>query len=73
MARERAKLMGQTSFWAVDAAGAPGKPHRPLMASPQPGRMIAFAPFQGVIRGMSVHTHPDRRHCKRGSYDQQDG
>ena len=25
MARERAKWMDQTSFWTLDAAGAPGK------------------------------------------------
>ena len=37
MTRERAKSMDQRSFWMVDAAGA--------------GRMLAFAPFQGFIRG----------------------
>ena len=54
MARERAKSMDQRSFWTVDAAGAPGKLCRPPMASPEPGRMLAFAPFQGFIRGMSI-------------------
>ena len=53
MTRERAKSMDQRSFWMVDAAGAPGKLRRPPMASPEPGRMLAFAPFQGFIRGMS--------------------
>ena len=53
MARKRAESMDQASFWAVNAAGAPGKRCRPTMASPRPGRMIGFAPFQGFIRGMS--------------------
>ena len=57
MARKRAKSMDQRSFgrsfWTVDAARAPGKLCRPPMASSEPGRMIAFAPFQGFIRGMS--------------------
>jgi hypothetical protein len=53
MTGEKAKWIDQTSFWTVDAAGAPGKLHRPPMASPEPGRMLAFAPFQGFIRGMS--------------------
>jgi hypothetical protein len=37
---------------------ATGKLCRPPMASPEPGRMIAFPPFQGFIRGMS-----DKRCC----------
>ena len=45
--------MDQRSFWIVDAAGAPRKLCRPPMTSPEPGRMLAFAPFQGFIRGMS--------------------
>ena len=53
MARKRAESMDQASFWAVNAAGAPGKRCRPTMASPRTGRMIGFAPFQGFIRGMS--------------------
>jgi uncharacterized protein (TIGR02058 family) len=57
MARKRAKSMDQRSFgrsfWTVDAARAPGKLCRPPMASPEPGGMLAFAPFQGFIRGMS--------------------
>ena len=52
MTRERAKSMDQRSFWTVDAAGAPGKLRGPPMASPEPGRMLAFAPFRGFIRGM---------------------
>jgi hypothetical protein len=51
MTRERAKSMDQRSFWMVDAAGAPRKLRRPPMASPEPSRMLAFAPFQGFIRG----------------------
>jgi hypothetical protein len=39
----------------IATAEAPAKPHTPPMASPKPGRMLAFAPFQGVIRRMSVH------------------
>ena len=54
MTRERAKSMDQSSFWTVDEAGPPGKRHRPSMASREPGRVLAFAPFQGFIRGMSV-------------------
>ena len=46
--------MDQTSFWTFDAAGAPGNCVGPLMASSEPGRMLAFAPFQGFIRGMSA-------------------
>jgi len=53
MARERAKWMDQAPFWAVNAVGAPGKLCRPPMASPEPGRMIAFASFQWLIWGMS--------------------
>ena len=53
MTREKAKWMDQRSFWAVNAAGAPRKLRGSPMAFPEPGRMIAFAPFQGFIRGMS--------------------
>ena len=53
MTRERAKRMDQTSFWTLDPAAAPGKLRGPPMASREPGRMLAFAPFQGLIRGMS--------------------
>ena len=60
MARKRAKSMDQRSFgrsfWTVDAARAPGKLCRPPMASPEPGGMLAFAPFQGFIRGMSIYS-----------------
>ncbi len=55
MARKRAESMDQASFWAVNAAGAPGKRCRPIMASPRPGRMIGFTPFHGFIRGMPVN------------------
>ncbi len=47
MTRERAKSMEQSSFWTVDAAGAPGKPHRPLMASPEP-QNASFRPILGA-------------------------
>lgn len=63
--------MGQTSFWTVDAAGAPGKLRRPPIVSSEPGRMLAFATFQGVIRGMLPKTHPlgtpSRLEASRGS------
>jgi predicted O-methyltransferase YrrM len=55
MTRERAKWMDQASFWAVDVAGPPRKLYRPTMASPQPGRMIVFAPVLELIWGMSVN------------------
>jgi hypothetical protein len=55
MARKRAGSTDQASSWAVNAAGAPGKRCRPTMASPQPGKLIGFALFRGVIRGMSVN------------------
>ena len=58
MASKRAESTDQASFWAVDPAGPPGKLCRPTMASPQPGRMIGFAPFQGFIRGMSAKYPP---------------
>ena len=54
MTKERAKSMDQRLFWTVDLAGAPGKLCRPPMASPEPGRMLALAPFQAFIRGISV-------------------
>jgi hypothetical protein len=54
MARRRAKSMDHKGrFWPVDAAGAPGKLRGPPMASWEPGRMLAFAPFEGFIREMS--------------------
>jgi hypothetical protein len=48
------KSLDQRLFRTSDAAEAPGKLRRPPMASPEPGRMLAFAPFQGFIRGMSL-------------------
>ena len=54
MTREMAKWMDQTSFWTLDTAAAPGKLRGPPMASREPGRMLAFAPFRGFIRGMSA-------------------
>jgi hypothetical protein len=56
MTRERAKSMHQRSFWISGTAEAPGKLRRPPMASSEPGRMLAFAPFHGFIRGMSVQS-----------------
>lgn len=44
---------GSDIFWTVDATGAPGKLHKPPLASPEPGRMLASAPFQRLIWGMS--------------------
>src|SRR4029450_2428404 len=54
MTRERAKSMDQRSFGRSCTAEATGKLCRPPMASPEPGRMLAFPPFQGFIRGMSA-------------------
>ena len=54
MTRESAKSMDQRSSWISGTAETPGKPCRPPMASPEPGRMLAFAPFHGFIWGMSV-------------------
>ena len=54
MTRQRAESMDQASSWAVDVAGPPRKLCRSTMATLQPGKLIGFAPFQGVIRGMSV-------------------
>jgi hypothetical protein len=53
MARESARSIDQRSFGTSDTAEATEKLRRPPMAYPEPGRMLAFAPFQGVIRGMS--------------------
>lgn len=55
MTRERAKWMDQRSCWVVKEAGTLGKWRRPPTASPEPDRMIAFAPFQGFIWAMSVN------------------
>jgi hypothetical protein len=38
----------------IATAEAPAKPHTPPMASGKAGRMLAFAPFQEVIRRMSA-------------------
>jgi hypothetical protein len=46
--------MDHTSFPTLGTAEAPAKLRTPPMASPERGRMLAFAPFQGVIRGMST-------------------
>ena len=48
MARKRAESADQASFWAVNAAAAPGIRCRPTMASPLPSAMIGFAPFHGA-------------------------
>jgi len=55
MTRERAEATDQTSFGTMGTAEAPGKLCRPTMAPPEPGRMLRFLRFQGVIRGMSVN------------------
>ena len=55
MTSKRAESTDQASFRAVDPAGLPGKLCGPTMASPELRRMLAFAPFQGFIRGMSVN------------------
>jgi hypothetical protein len=57
MTRERAGSTDQWSFWTVDAAGSPRKLRRSPIAFAEPGRMIAVAPFQGFIRGMSAYAH----------------
>jgi hypothetical protein len=54
MTRERAKSLDHTSYGRFCTAEAPGKLCRPAMASPEHGRMLAFAPSQGFIWGMSV-------------------
>jgi FkbM family methyltransferase len=46
--------MDQRSFETSGTAEASEKLRRPPMASPKPDRMLAFTPFQGFIRGMSV-------------------
>ena len=54
MTRKRARPMDHMLFWTSSTAEALGKLRRQPMASPEPDRMIAFAPLQGFIRGMSV-------------------
>jgi tripartite-type tricarboxylate transporter receptor subunit TctC len=54
MTRERARPMDHLSFWTSSTAEALGTLRRQPMASPDPDRMIAFAPLQGFIRGMSA-------------------
>ena len=41
--------MDQTSSRTLDAAGAPGKPRGPLIASSEPSRMLVVHDFQGFI------------------------
>jgi hypothetical protein len=69
MTKKRAGSMDQTSSWTFDAAGAPGKLRRSPMASPEPGRMLAFASFQGssgecqvICCGGGSASRPDRKH-----------
>jgi hypothetical protein len=50
----KGKSMDQRAFWVVNANAAPKDLRRPLMASPEPGRMIAFASFHEFMWGMSV-------------------
>jgi hypothetical protein len=60
--------MDQTSLWTVDPAGAPRKLRRSPMASVEPGSMLAFAPFQGFIRGISVKAIPSWGQTEGGSF-----
>jgi hypothetical protein len=50
----KGQIDGSKVVREVVHGGSDGKLCRPPMASPEPGRMIAFPPFQGFIRGMSV-------------------
>jgi hypothetical protein len=54
MTRERAESIDQRSFGSVDPSGAPESFRRPPVVPLEPGRMLAFAPPQGLIRGMSA-------------------
>jgi len=54
MTRESARWMDISSFWTLGAAEAAGESYRPPMAYPEPGGMLAFAPFHWFIWGMSV-------------------
>ena len=49
----KGQSMDQTSFGRPCTAEAPGKLRRPPLASPESGRMLAFAPVQGFIWGVS--------------------
>jgi len=70
MTKKRAGSMDQTSSWTFDAAGAPGKLRRSPMASPEPGRMLAFASFQGssgnvrsyAVAGQRITTRSEAWH-----------
>jgi len=59
MTRESARWMDISSFWTLGAAEAAGESYRPPMAYPEPGGMLAFAPFHWFIWGMSVYTGRD--------------
>jgi hypothetical protein len=50
----RHERVTSASFWTWGTAEAPRKLRWPLLVYPELGRMLAFAPFQGFIRGMSV-------------------
>ena len=65
MARKRAESVDQRSFWALGTADAPENCVGRRFASPETGRMLAFAPFQGVIRGMSVETRREVGACRQ--------
>lgn len=58
MTRERAKSMDRAAFLTVGTADAQGKLRRPTVASPEPGKMIAFGMFHGFIWGMSDKYKP---------------
>jgi len=61
MTRESARWMDISSFWTLGAAEAAGESYRPPMAYPEPGGMLAFAPFHWFIWGMSVNINQLRR------------
>ena len=54
MTRERAKSMDRAAFLTVGTADAQGKLRRPTVASPEPGKMIVFAPVLEFIWAMSA-------------------
>ena len=53
MTRESARWMDISSFWTLGTAEAAGESYRPPMASPEPAKLLGFAPFHGFIWGMS--------------------
>jgi hypothetical protein len=69
MTGERPKSLDQRLFRTSDAAEAPGILHKPPIASPKPGRMLASAPPQGVIWEMSVETRREVGACRQREAD----